>query len=663
MSATSTSLGCTPGKRRRVECLQAALAHGSESAVWRVQTLLQGRESKQRSGAFKRQTATALAPYMGCVIDLEVPAAEGPPVRFAMSNVKELLRLMSSECQSFCQWLRQQAQPMQCVIAHDETTAGNVLATDARQKIMSVDLSFTGFSSMQTSALAWLPLACISCEDVARARGGASEVTAEILREWHRQSLGDLFLVGASSVSLELAIFVADHDAQRDTFCCKGSAGLRCCMFCSCVSKASKAGKLGDGFHSIEEHRLEVFEPVDPSEVEKLILQCMAQKDSGQWQKGQVDALEKALGFNLCEDGFWACPIARRLLPLSKVMNDSMHCYFANGVAAAEVNLLVATLRDKLGVDLQAIKVAIQDGGWHRPAGATSHGENNWWVARLFLPAFFAGKLYKGSATQCQALIPLFRFLLANLWSKNKAIEKEAQSFLALARCCDTLRHISKTRAFQKLTLEQQEHHRLFHAAYTGCIRPKHHHRHHLSAQYEAMGYVANCWGVEAKHKDYKSIYADHFKQFLGDPTFSRRLLPRLLLRHVEQLKDRPILLDQPFALVNAFSAEAVYAATGIENARIASHCRLPLAEIRAGDCLFWRNFGAGGRCLFFLCQENSQEIWILVEPLLLQSGDEAQKVFRCTQKREFVRFSSLQDASLAAWLCEADPSTVVCLP
>ena len=665
MSSTEQTSPCAraPAKRPRVECLQAALAHCSESAVWRMQSLLQGREVKQRSGAFKRQTNAALAPYRNCLVDLEMPALEGPPVHFAMANVKALLRLLSEECPSFQRWLQQQKQPLQCIIAHDETTAGNVLATQARQKVMSVDLSFTGLSDMQSSALAWVPLACVSSEDVGRTRGGMSAITAEICREWQRQCLEDMFPVGNVSVSLHFAIFVADHDAQRDTFCAKGSAGLRCCMFCTCVSKSSKAAQLDAGFHSIEEHRLDAFESIDPKELETLIVHYMTHQEG--YTKGQLLTIEKALGFHVTNtDGnIWSCEVARKVLPVNKVMNDSTHCYYSNGVAACEINLIVGALETKQGVTLHAIQQTVIESAFKRPLGSAAKGENAWWIQRLFHHAFYTGTMFKGSASQCQALIPLFRFLIAQLWCHMPALEKEIKSFLALCRCCETLRHIAKTRAWQKLAFEQQEHHRLFQAAYPGSMRPKHHHRHHLSGQYESLGYVANCWGVESKHKDYKSIYADHFKQFLGDPTFSARLLPRLLLRHVDVLNERPILVDQPFDLQSAFSAEEVFAATGILGARIANRCRLPLAELREGDYLFWNGFQAGGRCCFFLCQENNEDLFVFMEHMKLQADSEDHKVFCRSNARGFVRFASLTSAALASWISEADASTVVCLP
>ena len=119
----------------------------------------------------------------------------------------------------------------------------------------------------------------------------------------------------------------------------------------------------------------------------------VAQKDS--LRKGQRNALKKTLGFNLCEDSFWACPIARQL-PLNKVMNDTMHCYFANSVAAAEFNLFVAPLRS--WVTSKTLRTLSRLEATHQC------GENSWWVGCLFL-----GNMFKGSASQCQALISLFR--------------------------------------------------------------------------------------------------------------------------------------------------------------------------------------------------------------------------------------------------------------
>ena len=136
---------------------------------------------------------------------------------------------------------------------------------------------------------------------------------------------------------------------------------------------------------------------------------------------------------------------------------------------------------------------------------------------------------------------------------------------------------------------EQQEHQRLFSQQYPNCSRPKHHCRLHLPGQYLAHGVAASCWGVESAHKSYKGVYADLTRQFLrsdnGGLSLSQELLPRLLLRSIELLKELPI-LSCGYELQDPFSESEVLASTQIEGAQIAKKCRLNMVSLQEADYL-----------------------------------------------------------------------------
>lgn len=81
--------------------------------------------------------------------------------------------------------------------------------------------------------------------------------------------------------------------------------------------------------------------------------------------------------------------------------------------------------------------------------------------------------------------------------------------------------------------------------------------------------FVPTLWGMEAKHRDYKSVFAKNMQQWLqdrdGGVDFSQRLLPRLLLRHAELLNEKPIGING-WILDKEFSPEDVERETGLQN-------------------------------------------------------------------------------------------------
>jgi hypothetical protein len=330
--------------------------------VFRAERATQGLPAGgQRSGAFKRAVVQQLLPYTLAYSPIAVAAADGgEPVQFGFANIKQLLTAVATECACFREWLFQQshAAPLRPILCQDETTAGNVLATDARQKIALLYMTFEQQGDLLDSPLGWLPLSAISHEQAARARGGMPAVTAAWLRAFAAQRLGAGFTVRGVAVRIQDRIhaWISDLDAQRQTFDAKGSAGLKPCLHCAnIVSKSSPAAADGAAaralppgglrFYSIRESDSTKFVPVDAADLENVMADAMAR--APHMSKAQRELHERVLGFNIALDSqsnIWGCSISRRLLPLSVAMNDSMHCYFACGIASEEINRLVQAI-------------------------------------------------------------------------------------------------------------------------------------------------------------------------------------------------------------------------------------------------------------------------------------------------------------------------------
>ena len=162
-------------------------------------------------------------------------------------------------------------------------------------------------------------------------------------------------------------------------------------------------------------------------------------------------------------------------------------------------------------IDVSYLCDAMVSANWkrHKP------DENKHWCKRLWTPALFGEHEYKGSATQCHALMALMRWYCETLWIHIPCLRAIAECFLALARCTDALRQGKKTHDWSDLDKAQSDHHKLFATVHPGLMRPKHHHRLHLSNHYRKHHVSINCWGIEQSHQNYKTIYADNLQQFL----------------------------------------------------------------------------------------------------------------------------------------------------
>jgi len=219
--------------------------------------------------------------------------------------------------------------------------------------------------------------------------------------------------------------------------------------------------------------------------------------------KAEVELRQKCLGFQLDPNSIWSYPRARSICHIGIAINDAMHAYWANGICNSEIALVNAVKRHT-HMDVSHLCDAMVSANWkrHKPE------ENKRWCKRLWTPALFGEYEYKGSATQCHALMALMRWYCETLWVHIPCLRAVAECFLALARCTDALRQGKKTHDWSDLDKGQSDHHKLFATVHPGLMRPKHHHRLHLSNHYRKHHVSINCWGIEQSHQNYKTIYA-----------------------------------------------------------------------------------------------------------------------------------------------------------
>eukprot|EP00438_Fugacium_kawagutii_P025331 Skav230906 [mRNA] locus=scaffold3693:74068:75429:- [translate_table: standard] len=452
-------------------------------------------------------------------------------------------------------------------------------------------------------------------------------------------------------------------ESQRSALCAKGSAGLKPCAFCAdCLAKDAESTAERADFHTIAEPDISAFTKHTQASLQRYLREHI--NNLPRTTKKNKDLREKCLGYRITPDGMWTSDACCNTLPLNRFVNDSMHLYFANGIVCTEIQLLLSEVQRVTGKTVDDVKATVLDAGWVRPKHSVKEGENAYWCKRLFKVTFFTGTMYKGSASQTRALAPLLSWLAESVWQHMPLLRDAALSFLALHRCVQCLKTLNQTKNFALLSELQRAHQIAFAKVWSKAIRPKHHHRLHLSEQYIATGCIPTCWGPESKHKDYKGIFASHTQHLLtekdGGSQFSLSLLPRLLNRHADMLRDASISV-QGWSLENPFSHEQVFRETNIRDCSIASTCKVGAVRFCEGDMILWgQNAEHAARCGFFL--EKEGQLFVHVTPYRLVNTAASQKTFLASNNNDVVKWSTLQAPHLCSWWKEAG-AHILCLP
>ena len=579
-----------------------------------------------------------------------------------MADLKKILCLLAQRCESFLQLLRQPGPPevrLEAFLAHDECTAGNVLNPLQTQKTLLFYCTFSLLQDTFVSSRSWIPVAAIPHCDLTSCRGGIGAATATFLRRWDQDGLDVPFDVAPGvRASVHLQGFVSDGDSQRAAFSAKGSAGLKPCTFCANVLKRGCAAAERDpNFVTISEHNLAKFQLYDARELEAAIVAWLARKPA--MTKHEIDLRERCLGFRLDADGIWGCGTARRKLTIDMALNDSMHCYFSTGIVNTELVLFLGQAWKVAKIKTDDLLETMKAAAWRRPGKPSAVSE----LKRLFGHQLFGEEIYKGSAEQTKLILPLLRWIAEAWLQRMPSMKESAECFLALCRCTDQLQLCNAETRWSTLEQAQCHHQRLFSALYPDSVRPKPHHRLHLSQQYEKLKMQISCWGVEAAHQSYKKCFADNFDHLLQPGTegmYSRHIMPRLLLRYMEMCNETPFLTNG-FKLLSPFDEAAVESATGIKDASISAKCRTHVMEIKENDVLLWgKERDQGGIIRFFLVRNN--KLFLYATPLELRDKTEATRTFSSKDANQFYQWVLLPEPCHPTWQ-SCNENTIVVLP
>ena len=283
----------------------------------------------------------------------------------------------------------------------DECTGGNVLATNSSKKSCFFYIAVKQLAHLQ-SADCWFPHSMVPSRDVTDVAGGVSSVTASIVRHLHLQRQEGVSINGVR-YTLNLQLYIGDYDSVARVFLSKGASGLHCCALCANVVAAWSDVPSFDGhFLTISSDEVEHFQVYDPTELYAVHDELQSQINN--MTKAQKQEKETQFGFGIHEQSLLSCQTSRTLLSIDKVVYDSHHLYFANGVAAQEILLLQKQLASDLHLELSRIQESVCEVPWacNNSSFSSVSGRKH-----LFHPSLWRGVFFKGSATAVWYLMPL----------------------------------------------------------------------------------------------------------------------------------------------------------------------------------------------------------------------------------------------------------------
>ena len=253
---------------------------------------------------------------------------------------------------------------------------------------------------------------------------------------------------------------------------------------------------------------------------------------------------ETLSGFTFHEKSLLQDQLLRTELPPSRMLFDVMHTYWTSGgVAASEIALLMTRVKENMQIEPSDLAAMAKQSRWCRPAGVASKSPA--WRAALFHPSRFGEGTYKGSATDCRALLPLLACFLEELGAARPQaqLQRELHSLGLLLQIRLQLAKLKAghgSAGLSDLQRLQVAHQSAVANCYKDAMRPKHHWRLHMPAQ---MTDVAGMWidtePAEKKHQSYKAVSNKNTDSCVGRQPFAKAVLSRMLFSCLDSLQSR----------------------------------------------------------------------------------------------------------------------------
>ena len=253
-------------------------------------------------------------------------------------------------------------QPWNILFYQDDITPGNVLRPDLGRKITCVYFSFKKLQGALRSEDVWLPMAILKASVTKLVDGGLSHAMRLLLRlffvaEEGFQDAGVAVDCGDGPALLfaRLSNMISDEAALKAAWQAKGASGTCPCFVCKNI--ATKGSGLEDptGYLlDITCSSPEAFDMKQNADVWAAFDNLERSKPA--LTKSAFSRLEQATGLNYSSVGILAdAELRRYVLPIACHTYDSMHTFWSNGLAAAELHLFLQACANKLDLRYAAL--------------------------------------------------------------------------------------------------------------------------------------------------------------------------------------------------------------------------------------------------------------------------------------------------------------------
>ena len=492
----------------------------------------------------------------------------------------------------------------------DEVVPGDPIVLDVTRKFWAFYASVVQFGNDLQREELWLPLAVLRTKVSTKIHGGMSACFAELVKMtfeapvWLSRGLV-IDLPEPVLVRGRFGMFIADGDAERATWTCKGAAGVRPCFKCQNVVKERHAR--ADGLVDMGCPDTQLFQMLTDEDVYNTV--DILQETQRHATQEDFEDIEKALGMVLVPGSLLTRADIRHIVaPASTHRYDAMHCLLHNGVVGYEMGRLlheIVKLRPAFNYPLIVNYIR---SGWACPGViADSMGS----LVRIAERVFMTRRQHllkkfeiKASASDLMAMAPLFRVIVDETVKPFglEALIKPIRSFDACMEVLDC--YIAIKRGETVLNFQAcMENFMTCHGDAYGRLsfKPKHHWSMHLPLQYEEDGMLVDTFVLERKHKMLLSCGHD-----IGNTTrFERTVAVNSLIMQATTLgKCKASGLQEPvtqcLTLTLAFGAAV----------QVSSGMRAGATYIRKGDVVFL----AGVPVDVQACAQQGNDLYVIGE-------------------------------------------------
>ena len=479
----------------------------SISAVARIGTRFQSnpeelQQSQHYSTKRRREAETHRDLYVKWDVQkVDLQLAKGGTLEWHLPNLSQMIKWHFENNALFRDALAAVVKsnpnrPVHLLPYSDEYTPGNVLHPEVRKKTCAWYVSVMEFGEALSSVALWIPAAALLSSKMKRIAGQSSYVH----RVFSEAALSDPLGICNSGILLSIdgvetlvtAVLedpIGDELDLKSSLDVMGSSGVKPCFKCTNVCMRDHDGSKLPGHVDITCTDTSEFSSMTDADLYEASDAVLAAAPS----KREKEATH--WGVNYSPNGVLQSALVRSRMRPTRSRFDRMHVCESNGIAAMEIDLLIASL----AADKKFSNKEVADfcnAGWFTQRHANKTAEK----VRISI----RDNQFKGMASDVLTAMPiLYNFVCTCLqdWDKDKV-----ESFKALYAVVAQLQRIKVSGdcskdATGKLARLIALHGRLFKKAYgTTAVKPKHHYAFHLPQQFYLDGVYVDCFAMERLH-------------------------------------------------------------------------------------------------------------------------------------------------------------------